>query len=232
MAAVPKKPSETFEDFKRSFSYGTRNDLNFKFLSALSDDDAAQFFQDLLWKLGDVFDDGDFSHIIDHVIDGQISAYSQAGRWTYDDVPFAPLAKPLAESRLALITSTGHFVDGEDPEPLGVKDMTQSEAIKRIGDFLKSEPTLTAIPLSTPRTKLRVRHGGYDIRGVQADPNVAFPVDRLRELTNEGYIGELLPKAYSFIGATSQLRLLNQAGPKWVGMLKSQEVDAALLVPV
>lgn len=232
MADVPKKPTETFEDFKRSFSYGTRNDLNFKFLSALSDDDAAQFFQDLLWKLGDVFDDGDSSRIIDHVINWQNRAYSQAGRWTYDDVPFTPLAKSLAESRLALITSTGHFVDGEDPEPLGVKDMTQTEAIKRISDFLKSEPTLTAIPFATPRTKLRVRHGGYDIRGIQADPNVAFPVDRLRELTDEGHIGELLPKAYSFVGATSQLRLLNQAGPKWVGMLKSQEVDAALLVPV
>lgn len=232
MSDKPQKPGESFEDFKRSFSYGIRNDLNFKFLAGLSDEEAALFFQELLWKLGEVFDDGDFSRISAHVVEAQIRAYSAAGRWTYEEAPFTPLAKPLAESRLALITSTGHFVEGEDPEPLGVKEMSQEEAIKRIGEFLKSEPTLSAIPLDTPRTKLRVRHGGYDIRGVQADPNVAFPIDRLREFCDEGQIGELLPEAYSFVGAAAQLRLLNHAGPKWVGMLKAQEVDAALLVPV
>ena len=159
-------------------------------------------------------------------------SYTNPGSWTYEDAPFTPLAKPLAESRLALITSTGHFVVGEDPEPFGVKDMTQEEAVRRIGDFLKAEPTITAIPMDILRDKLRARHGGYDIRGVQADPNVAFPVDRLRELAHEGLIGELLPNAYSFVGAAAQLRTPNHAGPKWVDLLKAQDVDAALLVPV
>ena len=110
--------------------------------------------------------------------------------------------------------------------------MTQTEAVNRISDFIKSEASLSAIPVTTPQSKLRVRHGGYDIRGVQADPNVAFPIDRLRELESEGCIGELLPDAYSFVGATAQLRLLNQAGPEWVEILKAQDVEAALLVPV
>ena len=44
---------ETFESFKNSFSYGSRTDLNFKFLKTLSDEEAADFFQELLWKLGD-----------------------------------------------------------------------------------------------------------------------------------------------------------------------------------
>ena len=230
MTNTPSSP--TFEDFKRSFSYGSRNDLNFKFLAGLSDEDAATFFQELLHKIGDVFDDGDFSRIVEHVVQGQVKAYAKPGTWTYDASPFTPLAKPLAESRLALITSTGHFVEGEDPQPLGVEDMTQDEAINRIGDFIKSEATLTAIPLTTPHSKLRARHGGYDIRGVQADPNVAFPIDRLRELEADGHIGELLPDAYSFVGATAQLRLLKQAGPKWVEMLTAQDIDTALLVPV
>ena len=232
MTDTPTNPAETFEDFKRSFSYGSRSDLSFKFLAGLSDEDAALFFQELLWKIGQVFDDGDFLRVIEHVVDGQIQSYTNPGSWAYEDAPFTPLAKQLAESRLALITSTGHFVAGEDPEPFGVKDMTQEEAVKRIGDFLKAEPTLTAIPMDISHEELSVRHGGYDIRGVQADPNVAFPVDRLRELADEGLIGELLPNAYSFVGAAAQLRILNHAGPKWVDLLKAQDVDAALLVPV
>jgi hypothetical protein len=39
---------ESFEGFKNSFSYGSRTDMNFKFLKNLSEEDAAQFFQDLL----------------------------------------------------------------------------------------------------------------------------------------------------------------------------------------
>ena len=54
--------------------------------------------------------------------------------------------------------------------------MTQEEASDRIGEFLKAEPSLSAIPFETPEENLRVRHGGYDIRSAQADPNVVFPI--------------------------------------------------------
>ncbi|MFC1996512.1 glycine/sarcosine/betaine reductase selenoprotein B family protein [Chloroflexota bacterium] len=159
----------------------------------------------MLWKIGQVFDDSDFSRVIEHVVDGQIQAYARPGTWKYEEAPFTPLAKPLSESRLALITSTGHFIAGEDPEPFGVKDMTQEEAVRRINDFLKAEPTLTAIPMDIPNDQLRVRHGGYDIRGVQADRNVGLPLDHLREFADQGLIGDLLPDAYSFVGAAAQL---------------------------
>jgi len=224
MADTLTQPNESFEDFKKSFSYGSRSDLGFKFLTGLSDEEAAMFFQELLWKLGESFDDGDLTRLIEHVVAGQIQSYSKPGKWTYDDAPFTPLAKPLAESRLALFTSTGHFVEGEDPEPFGVKNMTQEEAARRISEFLKAEPTLSAIPMDMGQEKLKVRHGGYDIRGVQADRNVAFPIDRLREFVEEGVIGELLPKAYSFVGAAAQLRIKNHAGPKWVEMLRKPSV--------
>lgn len=42
----PKK--ETFEELKKSFSYGSRNDLNFKFPAGLGDEQAARFLQQLL----------------------------------------------------------------------------------------------------------------------------------------------------------------------------------------
>ena len=222
---------ESFEEFKQSFAYGSRTDLNFKFLKNLSTEAAAQFFQELLWKLGDSFDDGNFDRIVEHVYSGQVQAYSGEGEWRYDDGPFTPVQKPLSVSRLALLTSTGHFVEGDDPEPFGIKNMTQAEAIERIDDFLKTEPQLSAIPSDTPQEKLRVRHGGYDIRAVQVDPNVAFPIDRLQELQQEGVIGELAPYAYSFVGACSQVRLTKRVAPAWVKQLQEQAIDVALLVP-
>ncbi|MBS1251440.1 MAG: D-proline reductase subunit gamma [Anaerolineales bacterium] len=222
---------ETFAEFKNSFAYGSRTDLNFKFLKSLPSEEGAAFLQQLLWKVGDSFVDGDIDRLVQHVYEGQVQAYAGASHWTYEDGPFTPLEKPLAACRLGLLTSSGHFAAGHDPEPFGVKDMSQAEATARIDDFLKAEPELSAIPADTPMEQLRVRHGGYDIRATQADANVVFPLGRLRELAQEGVIGELAPEAYSFVGACAQTRLLKHAGPQWVGKLKEQQVDAALLVP-
>ena len=110
--------------------------------------------------------------------------------------------------------------------------MTQQEAIEKIVEFVKEAPQLSTLPLDTPEDKLRVSHGGYDIRGVQADPNVAFPLQRLLELEHEGVVGQLIRQAYSFVGACSQKRLLKQTGPKWIEIFKQQPIDGALLVPV
>lgn len=223
---------ESFVEFKNSFSYGSRTDLNFKFLAGLSEKDGAGFFQELLWKLGDTLNDGQVERLIEHVAERQCQSYSGTSKWTYDDGPFTSLQKPLAESKLALLTSSGHFVDGDDPEPFGVKQMAQKEATARIGDFLKVEPTLSSIPASTHNDDLRVRHGGYDIRGAQADPNVVFPLERLREFEREGTIGELATEAFSFVGACAQTRLLKHTGPQWASKLQEQQIDAILLVPV
>jgi hypothetical protein len=57
-------------------------------------------------------------------------------------------------------------------------------------------------------------------------------LEPLRELEQEGTIGELAENAYSFVGACAQTRLLKHSGPQWVGMLKQEAIDVALLVPV
>jgi len=227
-----ENPKETFEEFKNSFNYGSRSDLNFKFLKNLSDEDASRFLQALLWKLGDALNDGDFSRVVEHIYETQARAYAGAGRFTYEDGPFTPLRASLSQLRLGLMSSSGHFVDGDDPKPFGVENMSQEEAESRIDEFLKVEPQLSVIPIGTAIEKLRVRHGGYDVRGSLADPNVNFPLARLRELQAAGRIGELASDAYSFMGAVSQLRLLNHTGPQWVKMFQEKGMDALLLVPV
>ena len=232
MMPKPAK-SELFEEFKNSFSYGSRTDLNFKFLAKLSDVQAAKFLQELLQKLGDAFDDGNFRRLIQHTYDWQRMAYAGSEiKFTYHDGSFTLLSKPVSESRLLLLTSSGHFVEGDDPKPLWALNMTQEEATARVEEFLKEAPQLSSIPIETTKERLCVRHGGYDISGAQADPNVVFPVESLCELMQEGAIGEIAAQAYSFVGACSQKRLLNRTAPQWVEIFKQQHIDAVLLVPV
>ena len=110
--------------------------------------------------------------------------------------------------------------------------MTQVEAEARISEFLMEAPTLSEISVSGTGDLLEVRHGGYDVRGSRADHNVSFPIDRLRELEEQGVIGSLHDTAYSFVGACAQTRLLKQTGPEWADCLESAGPDVVLLVPV
>lgn len=231
MSETPER-QETFEDFKKSFFYGNRSDMSFKFLAHLSDDQASDFFQGLLAKLVDAYDSGDAASIYEHIRQGQILSYAQEARAVYDTGPFSPMKTPLSQSRLMLLTSSGHFVEGDDPNPLGVGNMTQAQAEQQINSFLMESPALSAIPVDTPTDRLVVRHGGYDVRGARRDPNVSMPLQRLRELSVDGVFAGLSDPVYSFVGACSQVRLLKKDGPDWVQRFKAQRVDAALLVPV
>lgn len=228
-----KHAKETFEDYKDSFSYGTRPDLNFKFMAALSEAEGAQYIQDLLWKIGDALNAGDLDILREHVIQGQTDAYmGGTPKWTYDEGDFTPLTKPLSESKVGLLTSSGHFVVGDDPNPFGRTDLTQEESIGMISDFLKTPPTLSAIPIDTPDEQITVRHPGYDIRGSSIDHNVALPIKPLKQLADDGIIGELHDEAYTFVGACSQMRLRSKIAPEWAQKFKDDGIEVALLVPV
>lgn len=228
-----KSTGFSFESFRKSFFYGKRTDMNFKFLSILSDEEAAQFIRELFLKIGEACDSGDLKPVMDLAVSWQKKGYeNEKLKFIYEDGPFTKPAKKLSESRLALITSTGHFVEGDDPEPFGIKDMTQEDAIKKIFDFVKEKPTLSHIPFQTPREKLYVRHGGYDIKGVEKDPEVALPLSTLLKMEQNNIIGGLLSSAHSFVGACAQLRLIKETGPQWAEYFAEQETDVALLVPV
>ena len=231
---MPSTGPERFEDFKRSFSYGDRNDLAFKFLKRLSDAEAADFFAGLLELLGAAADGAGIQPLVEHYIRWQQRGYrpDPERAWTYEEGPAAAGIADLSSASIGLITSSGHFVDGDDPEPFGVADMTQEEAIERISEFLREPPELSAIPAATPSEGLRVRHGGYDIRGARRDPAVALPLPTLRGLARDGVIGAVADPVFSFVGATAQRRLLNDALPGWEPAVAATGADALLLVPL
>src|SRR6056297_2387096 len=173
---------ESFKEFKDTFSYGKRNNLNFKFLANLSENEAADFIEKLLYNLGEYFNDGDEGKIMKHIVDGQIKAYSKNAKYTHDEGPFTNFKKELKDSKIGLITSSGHFVVGNDPEPFGMKNMTQEEAINNIQEFLKKKPELSIIPKDTKLEDLNVRHGGYDISGAKTNHNTVIPIEILKDL--------------------------------------------------
>lgn len=226
---------ESFEEFKDSFSYGSRNDLSFKFLKGLSSEEASEFLARLLSEVGELFDATSTDRLIDLVYEWQVKGYqpdAAAERpYVYEDHPFTPLAKPLSETSIGLVTSSGHFVSGDDQSGLDQDDMTQDWAIARIDEFLRAVPVLSEIPKDLPAEKIRVRHPGYDIRSVSHDLGVAFPRLPLLEAEDEGRIGRLAPTLYSFVGVCSQGRLHNEMDD-WILRWKNQGIEALFLVPV
>lgn len=233
-ADMDERKPETIEEFRRSLNYGSRTDLLFKVLGGnnLSDEEAAEFLRGLLEKLGEAFDSGDYVPVEEYCFHWQVYGYTpkegSTPAFQYETTPWAELGKPLSDSRVALISTGGLFMEGDDP--LGPNGPTQEEAILQIQEFLRSAPKLSTIPTDFAPENLRVRHPGYDIRGTLKDHNVVFPIDHLIDLAREGFIGEVAENNYSFVGATSQKRLLAEFAPKLADQLLSEGVDATLLV--
>lgn len=217
---------ETFEEFRRSFYYGSRSDLHFKFLASLSDEDGAEFVRQLLETLGDVFDTGEYERVRELVYDWQVRAYAGEAKYPYDDGPFAVPDRPLEQTTVTIVGAGGTYVAGDDPNP----GETQDEATARITEYLREAPTLSRIPADTATETIAVRHPGYDVRGAHRDLNTVFPIDPLRGLAAEGVIGGVAGTHYGFVGACSQLELRNEVAPRWAEQLRADEIDVCLLV--
>ena len=71
----------------------------------------------------------------------------------------------------------------------------------------------------------------FDRTGFQQDVNVVFPIDRLKELADEGEIGSVAEFHYSFMGSTDPL-LMAPAVEQLAPLLHKDGVNALLLAPV
>jgi D-proline reductase (dithiol) PrdB len=137
-----------------------------------------------------------------------------------DPVPWTPLRRPLADSRLALVSSAGFAMPDQEP----------FDGSRRGGD-----PSFREIPSDADPALLVDSHRSetFDHSGMQRDPNLALPLDRARELWASGRIGSLARHHLSFMGGiTAPGRLIKQTAPEAARRLVADGVDAALLVPV
>ena len=136
-------------------------------------------------------------------------------RWVVnEDVPWTPLAKPLSQCKVALISSGGVY--HVDQPPFHLRDDTSYREISK----------------SVAVEELRVAHFGYRTEDVVEDPNCVFPIERMRELEAEGVIGELADPVYSFMGGIYSARKVWQdLAPRLVERLKGDNLDVLYLVP-
>ena len=128
--------------------------------------------------------------------------------------------KSLTHSRLALVSSAG-FV---------LKDQEPFDDTVRGGDVSFRE-----IPNNTDVNDLVETHRSqsFDHSGIRQDPNLAFPIDRVRELVEAGRVGSLGSRHLSLMGSvTAPGRLVRDTAPDAARRLVEDGVDVALLVPV
>ncbi len=128
-----------------------------------------------------------------------------------------PVRKPLAQLRVALVTTAGVHAAADPPFNLR----------SRTGD-----PSYREIRNDAPFEQLHLSHVGYNTRKVSEDVNCVFPLERLRELEADGIIDSLNDRHFSFMGYIPIVDvLLQEAGPEIAQKLRGDAADLVLLAP-
>lgn len=143
----------------------------------------------------------------------------KAAPWKVEGVPWVPLTKPIKDCKIAIITTAG--VHLKNQKPFDMKDTN-------------GDPTYRDIPLNTPKEQLIITHDYYDHRDADKDINIVFPIDRLKELKDAGEIGGIAEINYGFMGHIDGghiYTLTNETAPGVAEKLRTQNVDAVLLIP-
>ncbi|MGA3083365.1 MAG: glycine/sarcosine/betaine reductase selenoprotein B family protein [Thermodesulfobacteriota bacterium] len=137
--------------------------------------------------------------------------YSQPYSWAhYQDVPFAPLKKPLSECRVGLVTTAGR------------------EEVEGASHGLSRE--YYVLPANPSPTRLYTDHLFWDKKATHTDDVESFlPLNRLAEFAADGRIGSISPRFYGVPTDYSQNRTLLRAAPQILEWCRQDGVDALLL---
>jgi D-proline reductase (dithiol) PrdB len=101
------------------------------------------------------------------------------------------------------------------------------------GANIEGDYTIRELDIDAPVSALRVWHTHFDTAAAQADINVVYPVDRLKELATQGVIGQVASPAVSFMGYFSNVfRIRDEVVPAVVTAVQRSGAEAAVLVPV
>ena len=133
-------------------------------------------------------------------------------------VPQARLLKPLAASRLTLVSSCGVHLKSEEP----------LDVCHPFGDF-----RFMRVPSRSKHNDLIIHQLKYPHDDADLDINVIFPIERLQELCEEGLLGELTPNFFSFIGYNMDPEKFERTVADGIAeaVVHEERADCALLAP-
>ncbi len=151
----------------------------------------------------------------------QAIGYDTPYRWAhYVDAPFQPLRKPLAQSRLAIVTTAAPFDPAKGDQGPGA---TYNGGAKfySVYDGDTSKPH-----------DLRISHIAYDRVHTSADDSGTwFPLPQLQRLARERRIGDVAPRFFGAPTNRSHRVTLETDAPEILARCRADQVDAAVLVP-
>jgi D-proline reductase (dithiol) PrdB len=128
--------------------------------------------------------------------------------------PFVRPKKPLKESRLALVTTGG----------VHLPEQPRFDIDDPAGDCSYREIPTSADSLTWTHAYYRPDEG--------SDLDAVFPLQTLRGLVEDGVVGELSGRHFSFMGAIHDpTPLVENTAPEVGGKLVEDHVDIVLLTP-
>jgi len=140
--------------------------------------------------------------------------YPEPYRWAhFADVPFQPLRKPLADCRVALLTTAAQG--------------------RHRGQYSAEDKFYRVYSLDSSRDHdLCISHVAIDFDHTTAqDPGTYFPLPELRRAASRGRIGSIAPRFHGVPTNRSQRVTLEVDCPEVVERCKADAADAAILVP-
>jgi D-proline reductase (dithiol) PrdB len=141
-------------------------------------------------------------------------------RYATNEVPCARLKAPMKNSRIALVTTAGLRAPAQPDFDHSIK----------LGDTSFREIPNT---IETGRLVESHRSKAFDHSGIRADPNLAFPLDRFRELESMQVIGGLNRRHFSFMGSIiAPRKVIEVMAPQVARALREDQVDAVFLTPL
>ena len=147
--------------------------------------------------------------------------YDTPYRWAHHvDAPFQPLRKPLAQSRIVIVTTAAPF----DPAR---GDQGPGAAYNGGAKFY------SVYDGDTSQTHdLRISHIAYDrVHTTATDSNSWFPLPALHRLAASGRIGEVAPRFFGAPTNRSHRVTLETDAPEILRRCREDGVDAVVLVP-
>ena len=161
-------------------------------------------------------------------IDKTRDYYRKAGyirdyRWAhFDEGPFTPLRKPVAQCRVMLVSTAALVMLDEAGQP--------TEDPRCIGT---NELEVFPVPSSLPVTRLRSCSVDHDrVQTDMTDVDAFFPLTRLQELVAADEIGSLADEALRLLPNYSHRKVLQVDAPEVLRRARAQQVDAVVLSPV